>query len=123
MFASDPGSVSKARAYAREVVEHYAPDAPRTLIEDLQLIVSELVTNSIRYGTEPGDSVAVVLSASAGRVRVEVHDPSRRYPRFKAPSADRQRGRGLIVLDALAHKWGVAPRPFGKFVWAELAWH
>jgi anti-sigma regulatory factor (Ser/Thr protein kinase) len=98
------------------------PDAPIERVSEVQLIVSELVTNACRYGTEPGDSVLVVFDAEPGRVCVEVHDTSRRLPRFKPESSERQCGRGLFIVDALATAWGTGDRPMGKFVWADLKW-
>jgi hypothetical protein len=81
----------------------------------------ELVTNAVRYGTEPGDSFRVVLDADATRTRVEVHDPVRRHPHRRADSTERSRGRGLVILDALCPgAWGVEDAPMGKAVWAEV---
>ncbi|MFI5620668.1 ATP-binding protein [Streptomyces sp. NPDC051567] len=117
-----PESAQLARTYVRDFVTHHIPDVPKERMYDIQLVVSELVTNAYRYGTEPGDFVRVVLDAGPGRVRVEVHDPSRRRPRLKAGSEERQRGRGLLIVEALAHTWGVDELPMGKSVWAELHW-
>ncbi|MBP0456265.1 ATP-binding protein [Streptomyces bomunensis] len=121
LFAADPESARAARVFAREVVENRAPGAPADSVSDVQLVVSELVTNAIRYGTEPGDSLALIVDATPQRVRVEVHDPRRRRPAMRAESPDRQRGRGLFIVDTLA-QWGIDDRPFGKIVWAELTW-
>jgi len=122
MLAADPESVGAARAYAREFVSFYVPDSPAESTDDVTLVVSELVTNAVRYGTEPGDSVLVVLDAVPGRARVEVHDTARRRPQQRPESDERGRGRGLFILEALAATWGVDDRPFGKIVWAELEW-
>ncbi|WP_184734190.1 ATP-binding protein [Streptomyces netropsis] len=122
-FPSAPESVGAARGYALEIIERDAPGIAPAHVADVQLVVSELVTNSFRYGTEPGDRVALTISASANRVRVEVHDPTRRRPRFKPESEERQRGRGMFIVEHLAEIWGVDDRPLGKTVWAELTWH
>jgi two-component sensor histidine kinase len=82
--------------------------------------VAELATNAVRYGTEPGDSFAVVVLLTHERVRVEVHDPVRRHPRVRNSSDERSRGRGLHIVDALAARWDVCEREFGKAVWAEV---
>lgn len=118
LLASAPESAKAAR----EFTAYRVPDAPIERVGEVQLIVSELVTNACRYGTEPSDSVLVVFDAEPGRVCVEVHDTSRRLPRFKPESAERQRGRGLFIVDALASDWGTGDRPMGKFIWAELKW-
>lgn len=122
LLDSDPESVRYARRYAREFVTYSVPDISRDVLDDVVLVVSELVTNSIRYGTEPGDSVQLVLAAEPGRVRIEVSDPCRRRPSRKPESGERGRGRGVFILDQLAAAWGVADRPFGKTVWAEVTW-
>ncbi|MFE3742769.1 ATP-binding protein [Streptomyces sp. NPDC059134] len=121
LLVGAPESVRAARAYVREFVAFHVPDTGERQADDLQLVVSELVTNAVRYGTEPGDSVLVVLAVTGTRVRVEVRDPVRRRPRFRVASQERDRGRGLIIVEALAECWGVADRPFGKAVWAEVA--
>ncbi|MGS2589522.1 ATP-binding protein [Streptomyces hebeiensis] len=121
MLVSAPESVRAARAYAREFVAYRWPDLGTDQADTVELVVSELVTNAVRYGTEPGDSVLVGLSGTAARVRVEVRAPVRRRPSLKRVSRERERGRGLFIVDALAERWGVVDRPFGKTVWAEVA--
>ncbi|MFE3828411.1 ATP-binding protein [Streptomyces sp. NPDC059092] len=121
LLVGAPESVRAARRYVREFVAYHLPDTGETCVDDLQLVVSELVTNAVRYGTEPGDSVLVVLAVTDTCVRVEVRDPVRRRPRFRVASQERDRGRGLLIVEALAECWGVADRPFGKAVWAEVA--
>ena len=91
----------------------------------VQLIVTELVTNSIvhsRSGRD-GGTVTVVLTSSPGRIRVEVTDdggpelPRRRPMDFGAES-----GRGLHLVDALAVAWSSARDPGGTTTtWAEVA--
>ncbi|MCM2420316.1 ATP-binding protein [Streptomyces sp. RKAG293] len=122
-LALDGGSEAPghARQYAREFIDYYLPETAPAQVDDMLLIVSELVTNAVRYGTEPGDSLLVVLDLSVQRLRVEVHDPIRRHPKFRPESEERQRGRGLFIVEALAACWGVTDRPFGKAVWAEVA--
>ncbi|MFD7121888.1 ATP-binding protein [Streptomyces sp. NPDC059922] len=120
ILASDPESAAAARTYAREFVTYYVPDASEDQITDVQLITSELVTNSIRYGTEPDDSLLLVLDARPGRVRIEVHDPVQRQPQVRPESDERDGGRGLFIVDAIADRWGVTDQPFGKAVWAEV---
>jgi anti-sigma regulatory factor (Ser/Thr protein kinase) len=89
-------------------------------LDDVLLVVSELVTNAYRYGTEPGDSLLVKVLTTDKRVRVEVHDPRRKRPHLRAESDERARGRGLHIIDELAARWGTDDRAFGKAVWVEL---
>ncbi|UNZ17625.1 ATP-binding protein [Streptomyces sp. 891-h] len=117
-----PQTAAAARDYARRTIAHYAPAMPADRIDDLCLVVSELVSNAIRYGTEPGDRIGFALVIGAARVRVEVRDPVRRRPRPRPVSSERTRGRGLLVVAALAESWGTEERPMGKAVWADLVW-
>lgn len=121
MIPSSPEAPAAARRFASEVLAQYAPTLAESTVDDVRLITSEMVTNAYRYGTEPGDSVLVVIVPTAELVRIEVHDPRRKRPEYKPESAIRARGRGLFILDALAKRWDVDDRPFGKIVWAEVA--
>ncbi|PZT72735.1 MULTISPECIES: ATP-binding protein [unclassified Streptomyces] len=121
LLAGEPQSAKAARDFAREFVSYHVPGVSGDYVETVVLIACELVTNSIRYGTEPGDSVRVVPDADDARTRIEVHDPVRRHPRLRPVSCERERGRGLVLLDALCPgAWGVYDIPFGKSVWAEV---
>ncbi|MGW6518531.1 ATP-binding protein [Streptomyces sp. NPDC054962] len=112
---------SQARTHARRVLAEAVPPIKPEQVDDVCLIVSELVTNAYRYGTEPDDSVLVAVEAGPDQVRVEVHDPRRRPPHVRTESGERARGRGLHIVEALARNWGVDSRPFGKIVWVEVA--
>ncbi|MFJ6074635.1 ATP-binding protein [Streptomyces sp. NPDC093065] len=119
-----PGEAQSARAareFVREFVTYHVPGASEDHLDTAVLVACELVTNSIRYGTEPEDSVRVVLDADDSRTRIEVHDPVRRVPKVRPESEHRDRGRGLIILNALCpDAWGVTDIPLGKAVWAEV---
>ncbi|MFD7067152.1 ATP-binding protein [Streptomyces sp. NPDC059913] len=118
-FLSAPVAVHTARDYARDVLAT-GPPLDDEQLDDVCLIVSELVTNAVRHGTKPGDSLKVVVDADDERVRVEVHDHVWRWPRFRPESTEATGGRGLHIVDALAARWGVEGRPKGKAVWAEV---
>ncbi|MFE0132815.1 ATP-binding protein [Streptomyces sp. NPDC059037] len=121
LLPSEPESASTAREFVREHVGHHVPDAGEAYVDNVLLITSELVTNSIRYGTKPDDSVRLVIDTDDRRTRIEVHDPIRRRPRPRPESDQHDRGRGLIILDALCPgQWGVFDTPPGKAVWAEV---
>jgi signal transduction histidine kinase len=79
---------------------------------DLQLCVSELLTNVIRHVGE-GTPVTVRVSCGGGRTRLEVTDPDpRALPVLCATAtADDESGRGLALLDALTLRWGVGQGP------------
>ncbi|MER5224724.1 ATP-binding protein [Streptomyces flaveus] len=121
LLASEPGSARAARKFVREYVGHHAPEASKDHVANVVLVTCELVTNAIRYGTEPGDLVRVVIDTDGDRTRVEVHDPVRRRPRVRPESDERDRGRGLLILEALCpDQWGVTDIPLGKAVWAQV---
>ncbi|MFF1686094.1 ATP-binding protein [Streptomyces sp. NPDC058254] len=121
LLGSEPQSARSAREFVREYVGYHEPGLSEDRVYDITLVTCELVTNALRYGTEPGDSVQVTLDVTADRTRVEVYDPVRRYPRPRPESDKRDRGRGLLILDAMCpNAWGVIDRPFGKSVWAEV---
>ncbi|MFB8415458.1 ATP-binding protein [Streptomyces albidoflavus] len=121
LLLSVPESAAAARRFVREHVEHYQPTASDDFRGSVELVACELVTNAIRYGTEPGDSVRLVVDVDDTRTRLEVHDPVRRRPKPRPESDRRDRGRGLLIVDTLCPgAWGAEDRPFGKAVWAEV---
>lgn len=94
------------------------------LSEAVTLIVAELSSNAVLHGLVPGRDFALRLlrDRASGLVRVEVSDTHPARPVRLAPSAADDGGRGLLLVDALATRWGVMERlgP-GKTVWAELS--
>ncbi|MFG3494258.1 ATP-binding protein [Streptomyces sp. NPDC047928] len=88
------------------------------------LVVGELTANAVLHGRVPGRDFALRLVRDRGArtVRVEVSDTHPTPPvRLLAP-AGAERGRGLVLVDAVASRWGVAARQGpGKTVWAEVA--
>lgn len=89
------------------------------LIEDAELITSELVTNALRHGQHP---LELRLTALPGRVRITVLDSN--ADEVPAPAGDRglqEGGRGLALVEQLCIDWGHEVVPDGKQVWAELA--
>jgi anti-sigma regulatory factor (Ser/Thr protein kinase) len=97
-----------------------APDAlPLNVYDDAALIISELVTNSIRAG---GRVIEVRLLCTLDMLRVCVFDDAPGIPRLLATGPREDHGRGLALVDALSAGWGVEPALVGKEVWAELGW-
>ncbi|MFD9853464.1 ATP-binding protein [[Kitasatospora] papulosa] len=120
--AADAESVRPARRYVRAAVAWQVPNTPADALDTLELLASELVTNAVRYGSEPGDSLQVVVAATPGRCRLEVHDTRRKRPHVRPASDERGRGRGLHLVELLAASWGTAERPMGKIVWTVVTW-
>ncbi|WP_328603602.1 ATP-binding protein [Amycolatopsis sp. NBC_00345] len=93
---------------------------PRELVQDTELLVTELVTNAFEHAAGP---VALRLELPDDRavVRVEVEDGGPDLlPAAAAVSPDSYRGRGLFLVDALSTGWGVEDGHGRKTVWAEL---
>jgi anti-sigma regulatory factor (Ser/Thr protein kinase) len=93
--------------------------------ERAALIVAELAANAVLHGRVPGRDIALRLTAAGtGAIRVEIADPrGDRLPLSPVtpPDADADNGRGLLLVDALATRWGVDTEPGpGKTVWAEI---
>ncbi|CAL9484602.1 hypothetical protein SUDANB6_03111 [Streptomyces sp. enrichment culture] len=86
------------------------------------LIVAELANNAAAHGRVPGRSFRLLLHLAGGTLRVEVTDTrGDRLPRLHAPEPTEERGRGMVLVAALADRWGVTPGPPPrKTVWAEL---
>lgn len=110
-------SVFLARRSTRQVLRAW--DVDEDVASAAELVVSELASNAARQSEEPID---VVLSLPGQRVRIEVYDTSHRMPVLPADDvdADATSGRGLLLVDALASRWGVQSDGLGKWVWAEL---
>ena len=90
----------------------------------LELIVSELVTNSIVHSRSghDGGMVTVALAGDGRRARVEVTDDGGlELPRLRAVGFGAESGRGLHLVEALADVWGCGRGPGGTTItWAEV---
>jgi two-component sensor histidine kinase len=90
------------------------------LEETAALLVSELVTNSVRHAHTRGSELALRLEITWTSLRIEVHDGDPRWPQPCAPAEFDESGFGFVLVDALANNWGVSDTAAGKAVWAEL---
>jgi DNA-binding NarL/FixJ family response regulator len=115
----DKRSPSEARRLVRgALASSLAPSEEDELLDNAMLLVSELVTNAVVHA---GSEVDVMIRLDGSCLRVEVGDTSDVVPRMQPPSVDATSGRGLPLVENLASRWGVAPRPAGgKSVWFEL---
>jgi serine phosphatase RsbU (regulator of sigma subunit)/anti-sigma regulatory factor (Ser/Thr protein kinase) len=89
-------------------------------LEDLvpvtELLVSELVTNAIKYAK---GEILLRLILESGSLACEVHDSSPALPRVLQVDRDAENGRGLHVVSQLASRWGARRNHSGKVVWCE----
>ena len=116
------GGVTAARC-ARQAVREELKDAlPRRTLADVELIVSELATNSIRHsGCDDGDELAMEAMVEADRVRVRLFDSGEGFDQHtpRPPATGNAGGYGLLLLDRLSDRWGV--QRDGRFsVWFEV---
>jgi len=87
------------------------------LIPVTELLVSELVTNAVRYAQ---GKIELRLVLEGGLV-CEVLDDSAALPRLRYPGNEDERGRGLQVVSQMAQRWGARRTTAGKVVWTEQA--
>ncbi|MFF5258275.1 ATP-binding protein [Actinomadura viridis] len=86
-----------------------------------RIVVSEMATNAIMHGSEPGDLVVVRAYKRNGRPVVEAWDRSDDPPLIRVPGDLSESGRGLLLMEQLVVRWGTrALDGGGKVVWAEL---
>ncbi|MEU5700390.1 ATP-binding protein [Streptomyces aurantiacus] len=125
-FASCPRGAQLARRAAVRHMEEWGHPPTSDASCTVALVVSELAANAVRHGRVPGHDFGLRLTRdeTAGLVRVEVADAaSAKRPPEAPPSSypEGESGRGLLLVDVLAARWGTTPRePLGKTVWAEV---
>jgi anti-sigma regulatory factor (Ser/Thr protein kinase) len=108
-----PKAVATARTHAHHQLTLWGADEETTYTTEM--IVSELVTNAIRYGTPP-----LRLQLIKDRtLTCEVHDSNPIAPRLRHAKTIDEGGRGLFIIAQLAQHWGVRYSLDGKTVWAE----
>jgi anti-sigma regulatory factor (Ser/Thr protein kinase) len=111
---SDPAAVADIRAWSTATLDEWG-------LGDLsfatELALSELVTNAIRYGSEP---VRVRLLRDRSLI-LEVSDGSNTSPHLTYAASTDEGGRGLFLVAQLTERWGTRYTPQGKIIWAEQA--
>ncbi|MFJ4484424.1 ATP-binding protein [Streptomyces longwoodensis] len=117
-FPADPGAVRTARAAVRGQLRGWGLEP----VSDVAaLLVSELVTNSLRHATGPIGVRLVRPAGIGGVLLVEVSDPLPELPREREARPDDESGRGLQLVASSSRRWGSRPGTDGKTVWFELA--
>ncbi|WKK24325.1 SpoIIE family protein phosphatase [Streptomyces olivoreticuli] len=108
----DPAIVSHARALATEQLHAWGLDELQMTTE---LIVSELVTNAIRYGA---GSIRLRLICHQTLI-CETSDESSTAPHLRHARTTDEGGRGLFLIAQLSRRWGTRPAATGKTIWTE----
>ncbi|WP_392672351.1 ATP-binding protein [Streptomyces sp. LN785] len=124
-FPAVPGAVHTARQEVHETLRGWGLDT--AVVDVTILLVSELVTNSLRYTSGP-IGVRLVRPAPDGEapgthlgLLVEVSDPLPDLPTERTAGPDDEGGRGLQLVACTARRWGTRRGKSGKTVWFELA--
>ncbi|MFP8939966.1 ATP-binding protein [Streptomyces fenghuangensis] len=123
-FTSSAKGARLARKLAVRHMEEWGWPAASDTSCTVSLLVGELAANAVRHGRVPGRDFRLALEVRGEAIRIEVSDASPVPPPAAppSPSADDESGRGLLLVDILATRWGTVPRePVGKTVWAEVA--
>ncbi len=111
---AEPTAVSRARRLVRGTLADWGAEE---LTDTAELLVSELVTNAVRYASAP---IGVRLTLG-DLLLVEISDPLPDPPRERHAGAGDEGGRGLELVRRLALRWGARAEGLGKVVWFELS--
>jgi serine phosphatase RsbU (regulator of sigma subunit)/PAS domain-containing protein/anti-sigma regulatory factor (Ser/Thr protein kinase) len=109
---NDPAAVAEVRASVSRRLTEWGLDE---LTFTTELILSELVTNAIRYGADP-IRVRVLFDRT---LICEVFDSSNTSPHLRYAAMTDEGGRGLFLVAQIADRWGTRYTPEGKVIWAE----
>ncbi|MFI6013219.1 SpoIIE family protein phosphatase [Streptomyces sp. NPDC051243] len=109
---SDPAAVAQVRSSVTRTLEEWGLEE---LSFTTELMLSELVTNAIRYG---GDPIRVRMLRDRTLI-CEVFDSSSTSPHLRYAANTDEGGRGLFLVAQLAERWGTRYLPSGKVIWAE----
>nr|WP_308416719.1 SpoIIE family protein phosphatase [Streptomyces sp. AJS327] len=107
-------TAGQARRLARRALARWGLDE---LTESVELLVSEVVTNAVRYAERP----ITLRLLRTQTLRCEVGDDVPQLPRLRQARATDEGGRGLYLVNKLARRWGATRLSTGKVVWFELA--
>ncbi|MBH5334312.1 ATP-binding protein [Streptomyces pactum] len=123
-FSSTRRSARLARHLVVERLDAWGIPPTSVPSDITAVIVGELAANAVTHGRVPGRDFELRLVLTAESIRIEVADGcSEKRPdtALRQPPADAESGRGLLMLEALAARWGISDRDGpGKVVWAEV---
>jgi anti-sigma regulatory factor (Ser/Thr protein kinase) len=87
---------------------------------DAEIVVSELLTNSVKESGKLGTPIRLRLLADDGQLIIEAWDRHPGLPRLHTAADLDESGRGLTVVNSIAERWGTFRSGGWKIVWAEL---
>ncbi|MFJ3584592.1 SpoIIE family protein phosphatase [Streptomyces sp. NPDC090127] len=115
---AEPERIAAARQHLRQLLHDWSDEDQ---VDSAVLMVSEMLTNVLIH--TDGDALLIAevnCTDGARRLRVEVADASDELPHKRHPGEMASSGRGLVLMEMLAHAWGVDPQGEGKSIWFEL---
>ena len=115
LLVPDARAAGQARRFLRE---HDCPAHHSRVLDEAQLLTTELVTNASAHGCPPV-TLRVTCDGTPGMV-VSVSDGDPQPPVAREASPDETSGRGVALVDLLSDAWGVEPGDAGKTVWFHL---
>lgn len=120
LLSPTPRGARLARLLAVEWMRDH--EVPYGVTETATHVVAELATNAATHGRVAGRSFRLALLSQPDVLRIEVTDTrGEDLPRIQPPCPEGDSGRGLLLVEALADRWGVGLGPVPrKTVWAEL---
>jgi len=111
-LTSDASSLGEGRRFVAQTLRAWQVDESR--IEPVLLVASELVANAIVHA---GSAPTLSLEGSGTDLMLRVADGSEILPVARARAANEGGGRGLMLVQALADRWGIDASSSGKTVW------
>ncbi|MEU1313421.1 SpoIIE family protein phosphatase [Streptomyces cinnamoneus] len=109
-----PQTARQARRLARRALTRWGLEE---LSDSVELLVSEVITNAVRYAERP----ITLRLLRTDVLRCEVGDDVPQLPRLRQARPSDEGGRGLYLVNKLARRWGATRLSTGKVVWFELA--
>jgi anti-sigma regulatory factor (Ser/Thr protein kinase) len=109
----------EAAARARRALSQLRADIDPPLMETLRLLVTELVSNSVRHAQSESVVLKIVVGRSAVLTEVTDEGPGFDPAKTEKPESN-ESGWGLFLVERLAHRWGVAQEDNTTRVWFEL---
>ncbi|MFE7492908.1 ATP-binding protein, partial [Kitasatospora sp. NPDC057541] len=112
-FAARLDSRTASTPIARHLLRAYLAALPTgdRYTDIAELLLGELFANAVQHSDAPADRLIEVRFAFVNsRLRLEVHDASSGRPSLHAATPDDEHGRGLLLVDELAERWGCCPR-------------
>ncbi|MFD0410135.1 ATP-binding protein [Kitasatospora sp. NPDC127116] len=126
MFVARLDSRTESTPLARYLLRAYLSALPAgdRYADTAELLLGELFANAVQHSDAPEDChIEVRFTVTGSRLRLEVHDAGTKHPSLRASSPDDEHGRGLLLVNELAERWGCTSLPggIGKYVWALVA--